>query len=131
MPERFTSVLTIGPVRLADIPLSAIDYHVSDVLHHLMANPDVRMAAAGLGLLGGPSSSGEGVEGLLKLAMWTFRSGLNNRRWLCLEGEAMGSQVQRELDEEAEEKRALSGLWTIALPASDSYSKAFIRSKFR
>jgi hypothetical protein len=132
VPERFASVTTIGPVRLADIPLSAIDYHVSDVLHHLMAIPEVRMAEAGLGLLGGPpSSSGERVQGLLKSAMWIFRSGLNNRRWLCLEGEAIRSLVQNELDEEAEEKGALSGLWTSALSAADAYSKAYIRGKFR
>lgn len=76
----------VGPLRRSDIPLSAVDYHVSDILQHLMDLPHVQQLASGDG--GGLSDdvmemvAGEGLDKAIASAMWLHRSGLNRRVWL-------------------------------------------------
>ena len=138
VPERFLNASTVGPLRLADVPLSAIDFHVSDVLAHLSTVPGVRAASAKIkrNTGGVPQSSTmpqaeAGVEGQLKSAMWAFRSSLNSRRWLWMDGEATRMLIQRELEEQAMEKNALEDLWRNAAPQADVFSRTYIKGKFR
>lgn len=44
VPMEAADVRLVGPLRRADIPLSAVDFHVSDVLPHLLGCADVRQA---------------------------------------------------------------------------------------
>lgn len=84
-PPQLASASTIGPLRLADVPLSAIDYHVSDVVPKLLSLPGVHATAVKLrNSSGGPSPPPTGCEDALKSAMWLFRSSLNGRKWLPL-----------------------------------------------
>ena len=46
-PAQLSCVARVGPLRRSDVPLSAIDFHVSDIVPHLLASPEVRRLAAG------------------------------------------------------------------------------------
>ena len=100
-PPQLASASAIGPLRLADVPLSAIDFHVSDVVPKLLALPGVRAAAAKLrsssggGGAGSSLPAGGGSEVALKSAMWLFRSSLNGRKWLPLISPAAGGKAQK------------------------------------
>ncbi|MEW5312441.1 MAG: hypothetical protein WDW38_004075 [Sanguina aurantia] len=70
---------TVGPLRRGDIPLSSIDFHVSDVLTHLMGLPAV--AAAGGRLTENCWGTEADPTACLRSAMWLFRSSINHRKW--------------------------------------------------
>ncbi|PNH10384.1 hypothetical protein TSOC_002885 [Tetrabaena socialis] len=75
VPGPLSRAASVGPLRRSDVPLSAVDFHVSDVVPQLLARPEVQAAAAASGARGGAEE--EQAEEALKSAMWLFRSSTN------------------------------------------------------
>lgn len=72
----------MGALQLADVPLAAMDFHVSDILPHLLALPQVGEAVAAVTRrCWGREAE---AEWCLRTAMWLFSSGVNVRQWLQL-----------------------------------------------
>lgn len=58
VPAPLCDVRRVGPVRRSDLPLSAVDFHVSEVITHLMERPEVQAAMVPAGGCGGGSGGG-------------------------------------------------------------------------
>lgn len=46
VPAALASTASVGPLRRSDVPLSAVDFHVSDVVPQLLSRADVAAAVA-------------------------------------------------------------------------------------
>ena len=44
VPDSFAGVQSIGPLQMSDVPLSAVDFHVSDILEQLTGRVTVQRA---------------------------------------------------------------------------------------
>ncbi|KAG2493933.1 hypothetical protein HYH03_007864 [Edaphochlamys debaryana] len=146
----------VGPLRRSDVPLSAVDFHVSDVASQLSERPEVAAAVeAALGAAaGGAALSGapEDAEDCIKSAMWLFRSSTNPKAWLhalspCCGGAggggaeagAAGAQQRpcrehrslvEQLSDEEQQRRALAGVWQAAAPWADRFAAQYVGRRF-
>ena len=103
------------PLRYGDIPLSAVDFHISSIIEELLQRPQILEAAEGLAV-----SQAQDAAGLLKRAMWLFRSGLNNKKLVSVSGCVQPST----------EKCTLQPVWAISLAYADAWSADYIRRRF-
>ena len=103
------------PLARGDIPLSAVDFHISSIVEELMQKPSISAAAQAIAAPGG-----QNVSDLLRRAMWLFRSGLNHKQELMAQGNAKRSQ----------EMQTLEPLWQAAHAAADAWSADYIRRRF-
>lgn len=99
-----------------DIPLSAVDFHISSITEELLQSPQIQKAAAELAFDGRE----QGPVELLKRAMWFFRSGLNNKEPVS---NVHGSKPE-------DEKAFLQPLWTASQACADAWSANYVRRRF-
>ncbi|GAX78038.1 hypothetical protein CEUSTIGMA_g5480.t1 [Chlamydomonas eustigma] len=133
------SAAAIGPLRIADVPLSSVDYHVSDVISSLLSQPCISKAAWLAAAASGSS------EACLKSAMWLFRSGVNNRLlpfqshfWAGQSGDVavedcannMQLLYKATLEAEDSQKKGLRELWKLSAAHADEYSRVYIKRRF-
>ncbi len=64
VPAALAAADSVGPLRRSDVPLSAVDFHVSDVVTRLMERQEVVAQAPG-----GEAAAPEDAEDALKSAM--------------------------------------------------------------
>ncbi|GLC43475.1 hypothetical protein PLESTM_001477400 [Pleodorina starrii] len=153
VPAALAGVASVGPMRRSDVPLSAVDFHVSDVVTRLMERPDVVALApgpkSGGTLAGGEAASAaaaaaaapEDAEEALKSAMWLFRSSKNPKVWVhrlspcCRQAAAGGAcgehrRLEAQLEEEEAARRRLAAMWAAAGPWADRFSVNYIARRF-
>ena len=104
------------PLENGDIPLSAVDFHISSVVEELMQKPSVSAAAHRVAPLQGQHDAND----FLRRAMWLFRSSLNTKKELGEEG-----KVEQDI-----ERQALRPIWHAAQAAADAWSMNYIRQRF-
>lgn len=115
MPGGITAIVQ-PPLRRGDIPLSAVDFHISSIVEELMQVPTILAAAGSAAAQTGNSDSNDS----LRRAMWLFRSGLNSKKQLGTAVESTDSQ----------ERQCLQPLWQAAYAAADAWSADFVRRRF-
>lgn len=103
------------PLKNGDIPLSAVDFHISSIVEELMQKPAVSAAAQMVA-----QHDQRDANYSLQRAMWLFRSSLNTKKEL---GE--GGKVQQDI-----ERQALQPIWHAAQAAADAWSMNYIRQRF-
>jgi hypothetical protein len=115
----------LPPLRLRDVPPSAIDFHCSNILTDVLADaalPDAAMEAL--------HAAGEPVE-TLKRAMWRYRSGVNTKtRLAALQRGGKAADGDAEDDEREEGDEALRAAWAGVAPLVELHSARFIRRNF-
>lgn len=116
----------MGPLRRSDVPLSAVDFHVSDINAHLMAVPEVQQAAGALAPAGGLASPDDS----LRAAMWLFRSSTNHKKELPQGGRAKQGGCGGADGPDAGERRELQPLWSAAAQHADRFSVQHIARRF-
>lgn len=104
------------PLKHGDIPLSAVDFHISSIVEELMQKPAVSAAAQVTVAQHGQRDAND----LLRRAMWLFRSSLNTKKEL-------GKKEQVKHDSE---RQVLQPLWHAAQAAADAWSMNYIRQRF-
>ncbi|GLI60475.1 hypothetical protein VaNZ11_002634 [Volvox africanus] len=148
VPVALASTSSVGPMRRSDVPLSAVDFHVSDIVTRLMERSEVMALAPG----GSAEHAGtpEDAEDALKSAMWLFRSSNNPKVWVhrlspccqhlhasrgavagtgggaCAEHRSLEAQIHRE----ESSRRRLAALWSTAAPWADRFSVSYIARRF-
>lgn len=108
--------MALVPMKRGDIPLSAIDFHISSIIEELMQKPTVSAAAQAVAA----QCAGIDPHDALKRAMWLFRSSSNTKREL---GSESGNQNDGE-------KQSLHSLWQAAQAAADAWSVDYICRRF-
>ena len=103
------------PLSRGDIPLSAVDFHISSIAEELIQNDSISAAARAVPALGEQNQSD-----LLRRAMWLFRSSLNLKTELSTASKARSSQ----------EMQTLQPLWQVSRAAADAWSADYIRRRF-
>ena len=103
-------------LKRGDIPLSAIDFHVSSIVEELMQKPAISAAAQAVAA----QRNGVDPHDALRRAMWLFRSSLNTKQEL-------GSHAGKK---KGDERQTLHPLWQAAQAAADAWSVEYIRRRF-
>lgn len=104
------------PLKNGDIPLSAVDFHVSSIVEELMQKPAVSAAAQRVIAQHGQHDANDP----LRRAMWLFRSSLNTKKELVQDGKV----------EHDNERQALQPIWHAAQTVADAWSTHYIRQRF-
>ena len=104
--------LAQSPLRRGDIPLSAVDFHISSIVEELMQVPSILAAAQSL-------EAQTDMNDSLRRAMWLFHSGLNSKT-VSTGGRLVDSH----------EKKTLQPLWQAAHAAADAWSADYIWRRF-
>lgn len=104
----------------ADLPLSAVDFHVSSIADDLLLVPDIAAEAAAVAV--GQGDGRENAKSALERAMWVFRSGRNARPHV---------EPLPPSDELAQrsERDALRPLWRVARGPADAWSADYIKTR--
>ena len=108
--------MTSTSLKNGDIPLSAVDFHVSSIVEELMQKPSVSAAAQRVVAQHGQHDA----HVSLRRAMWLFRSSLNTKKELIQDGKV----------EHDNERQALQPIWHAAQTAADTWSMQYIRQRF-
>ena len=108
------AAIAMTPLRRGDIPLSAVDFHISSIVEELMQTPGILTAAHAVAAKQGDSDAHDS----LCRAMWLFRSGINLKKALNV-----GST-------DSIEKENLLPLWQASYVAADAWSADYIRRRF-
>lgn len=152
-PMELSCVAHVGALRRSDVPLAAIDFHVSDIVEHLLEVPHVAAAAHSI------CCASWGIEGdanaQMRNAMWLFRSSVNHRAWLPLQRtawsdsniaskhDATSNQVHIDLvayehqplvvdlEQEAAQKDRLLPMWQAAEPVANQFAANLIVKRFQ
>lgn len=106
--------LALMPLKHGDIPLSAVDFHISSIVEELMQKPAVAAAAQSVVSQHGQADAHDA----LRRAMWLFRSSLNTKTQL-------GNGDVHDVD-----RQALQPIWQAAHAAADAWSMNYIRQRF-
>ncbi|KAK9915160.1 hypothetical protein WJX75_005443 [Coccomyxa subellipsoidea] len=98
-----------------DIPLSAVDFHISNILENLLNNRDIITAAL---------AAGRDPLQIMRDAIWLFSSSINARTWV------------QEPDQESQEQRRvrrsrLEAVWKVAAPPAKAYARQYVKARFR
>ena len=109
------AMVLMTPLRYGDIPLSAVDFHISSIIEELLQKPQVLSAAETLAV-----SQAQDAAGLLKRAMWLFRSGLNNKKLVSVSC----------CPQQSSDKSTLQPLWVASQGCADAWSADYIRRRF-
>ena len=104
------------PLKRGDIPLSAIDFHISSIVEELLQKPAISAAAHAVAARSGHSDPND----CLRRAMWLFRSSLSSKNELGADEKVRDDS----------ERQALHALWQASHAAADAWSKDFIRRRF-
>ena len=109
----------IGQIRPEDIILAGVDFHCTPILDYVMTDPQV------LSAIRDDSDDGGNIEGNVRQAMWTFRSGVSYK--MPIEPE---SEIERKgrCKKEDDEKK-LGKLWDAIEGVCDEWSFQFITKK--
>ena len=107
----------VGPVRRVDIPLSAIDFHCSDIVPAMLTEEDCFQPAAALAA--DPASGCEDAEKLLRKAMWMFRSSQTQKQPMLKFASAADAV-----------RTLLEPFWKTVAAAADGFSAAYIKRRF-
>ncbi|GIL55544.1 hypothetical protein Vafri_11102 [Volvox africanus] len=148
VPVALAMTSSVGPMRRSDVPLSAVDFHISDIVTRLMERSEVVALAPG----GSAEHAGtpEDTEDALKSAMWLFRSSKNSKVWVhrlspCCQhlhasgGAAAGTRggacaehrsLEAQFEREESSRRRLAALWSAAAPWADRFSVSYIARRF-
>jgi hypothetical protein len=111
------------PPSTADVPLSAIDFHVSGVADDALLLPPIAAAAAAAAVRAGGEAAGVDGAERLRRAMWVFRSSVNRRpRVVPLKPAAAARDKAERAD--------LLPLWRAAAGAVDAWAADYIRGRF-
>lgn len=138
-----------------DIPEAAVDFHVSNVVEHLLQQPPVQetlqqmvnQSTALAARVQGPE--GRDYRPLIQQALWLFRSSYNNKTWLqqlyqiesdwqkVQEGSGYARQVLdmeigalQRFNREQKERRVQSmPLWKVMASRADKFSQQEINKK--
>ena len=102
------------PLKQGDIPLSAVDFHISSIVEELMQKPAVAAAVQSVVSKHGQADAHD----TLRRAMWLFRSSWNTKTPL---GNADIADIERQ---------ALRPIWQAAHAAADAWSMNYIRQRF-
>ncbi|GIL85302.1 hypothetical protein Vretifemale_13904 [Volvox reticuliferus] len=149
VPVALAMTSSVGPMRRSDVPLSAVDFHISDIVTRLMERSEVVALAPGAS--GEHAATPEDAEDALKSAMWLFRSSKNPKVWVhrlsaccqhlhASEGAVAGTgsracaehrSLELQLDKEEASRRRLAALWSAAAPWADRFSVSYIARRFR
>ncbi|KAL0035771.1 hypothetical protein WJX77_002248 [Trebouxia sp. C0004] len=113
MPPGGVLAVAKSPLRRGDIPLSAVDFHISSIVEELMQVPSILAAAKSL-------EAQTDMNDSLRRAMWLFRSGLNSKTQVSTGSRLVGSH----------ERKTLQPLWQAAHAAADAWSADYIRQRF-
>lgn len=104
-------------MRKVDIPLSAVDFHVSDIVPCMLTEESCFQPAASLAE--DPAFGCDDAEALLKRAMWMYRSSTTAKRMMFPErGPAEACRVP------------LERFWKSVAPAADGFSVAYIKRRY-
>eukprot|EP00798_Chlamydomonas_sp_ICE-L_P027581 gene27581-7215_t len=131
-------VHTVGAVQRSDIPLPSIDFHVSDIIQHMLTRPQI---ASALNEFAAGSNEGTDSSSILKSAMWLRRSGLNSKiflQWPILHrvtnSTLLGGMNRTSVSYcESEELRrnAVHTLWSHMAKEADAYSVQYVGKRFK
>ncbi|KAA6419829.1 MAG: hypothetical protein FRX49_10192 [Trebouxia sp. A1-2] len=113
MPPGGILAMAQSPLRRGDVPLSAVDFHISSIVEELMHIPSILAAAQSL-------EAQTDMHDSLRRAMWLFRSGLNSKTQVGTGSRLVGSH----------EKKTLQPLWQAAHAAADAWSADYIQRRF-
>ncbi|KAL0055001.1 hypothetical protein WJX82_005601 [Trebouxia sp. C0006] len=113
MPPGGVLAMAQSPLRRGDIPLSAVDFHISSIVEELVHVPSILAAAQSL-------KADTDMNDSLRRAMWLFRSGVNSKTEVSTGNRLVDSQ----------EKQILQPLWQAAHAAADAWSADYIRRRF-
>ena len=108
----------VGPLRKVDVPLAAVDFHVSDVVPFMLTDEACFQRATAVAA--DPASACSDAEAVLKEAMWMFRSSVTTKR-LTLE------QISSPL---IAPNALLESFWKTVVPAADGFAASFINKRF-
>ena len=119
-----------------DVPLAAVDFHVSPVLERLLELDAVRAAAA-RAVRAAPSLAGDdgSLANALRSAMWANASAVTTKRTLVSRADLTSRRGPDDFsfDEkrvlETPEARALATLWEEVSGAASSFQRRFIASR--
>lgn len=136
-PLSYAEPLKVGPVTRGDVPLAAVDFHVSPVIDRLMEMDSVRAAAA-RALKCAPSLAGDdgSIANPLRSAMWAHCSSVSTKKRLLRFADL--TEKEKSLDRESvcaaensndDETKALATLWEEIQGATSSFQKRFIASR--
>lgn len=109
------SKIAATPFGSADIPLSAVDFHISSIVEELLQNQKIRAAAQVLAASGRQRSASD----LLKRAMWLFRSGKSSK---TIDPPSTSDKDQ--------EMQILQPFWEASQAAADVWSANYINRRF-
>lgn len=109
-------VILTTPVRYSDIPLSAVDFHISSIVEELLQRPQILEAAETLCC----NCKDRDAAAVLKRAMWLFRSGLNLKKVVS---DSLNTKQE-------DEKLVLHQLWTASQACADAWSSGYLRRRF-
>lgn len=104
------------PLKHGDVPLSAVDFHISSIVEELMQKPAVSAAAQRVVGQHGQRDAHDP----LRRAMWLFRSSVNTKK-------EFGQDANVKHDTE---RQALQPIWQAAHAAADAWSTQYIRQRF-
>ena len=121
------TVGALGPLREADVPTAAVDFHCSDVVkavcERVMGGGDGAeaggLAAARAALEGASAALGAPPDDLLMRAMWEFRGGVNARSELAGAPTA-GGGARAELED----------VWRACEGEVERWSRDYVSQKF-
>jgi hypothetical protein len=143
-PPQLISPCTIGPLRLGDVPLSSIDFHVSNVIDKMME--DQRVISKAREITRGCWGEEGDAEACLRSAMWLFRSSLNVRRWvshersvgtftmastLILKQSVETLELEADIERDNAKRERLAPLWEVAKQGADSFAVTTIKRRFK
>ena len=151
-PAGASALAAVGRMTQEDVPLSAVDFHVSSIAEELLNLPAVaREAGKAARAVGESENDQEASEERLRRAMWLFRSSRNVRSpggsgsgssltstststaaasavVVYLNGDTPRARALRARS--ASERDDLRPLWRAAAAAADSWSSEFLRQRF-
>ncbi|EIE19351.1 hypothetical protein COCSUDRAFT_58644 [Coccomyxa subellipsoidea C-169] len=105
----------LGCMEPGDIPLSAVDFHVSNIIEEVLNNREVLTAALAVGR--DPLQA-------MRDTIWIFSSSTNSRAWL--------QAPEQERQERLRTRRSeLEGIWKLAAPAAKNFARKYIKARFR
>ena len=105
-----------APLKRGDIPLSAIDFHISSIVEELMQNSAIANVVQAVAA----KKSQHDPHDCLRRAMWLFWSSINSKMQLHTEGKIMNDG----------ESQALQPIWQAAHAAADAWAADYIRRRF-
>ena len=141
--ERSAGLADEGTERIAslsrrDVPLAAVDFHVSPVLERLLELDAVRAAAA-RAVRAAPALAGDDgglpLANALRSAMWAHGSSVTTKRTLASRADLTARRGPDDLDAGSEpvletpEARALATLWEEVSGAASGFQRRFIASR--